>query len=108
MTHGIIYLWLIVGFLFLAGAYLISMNYYHWIYPWLTRKKASSPLPLLGGLLCPLAMRVAPIAGGRAWAWIPWVLDPRCVFLAGVFIFTAIVTKGFKPPPPNQRPPAAS
>ena len=43
MTHGIIFLWLFAGFLFLTGAYLISMNYYHWIYPWLARKKGSSP-----------------------------------------------------------------
>jgi hypothetical protein len=90
-----------VGFLFLTGAYLISMNYYHWIYLWLAGKKASSPLPLLGGLLCHLAMRVAPIAGIRAWTWLPWILDPGCVFLAGLFVYIAIVTKGFKGAPPK-------
>jgi len=101
MAHGIIYLWLIVGFLFLLGAYLISMNYLHWIYPWLARKKGSSPLPLIGGLFCYLAMRIFPIAGVRSWAWLPWILDPGCAFLVGFFFYTAIVTRGFKAMPPK-------
>jgi len=96
MTHRIILLWLFLGLVFLAGAYFMFLNYYHWIYPWLARKKGSSPLPLLGGLLCHAAMRVAPLAGVRAWAWLPWIVDPWFVFLVGVFIYTAIVTKGFK------------
>jgi hypothetical protein len=101
MPHGIIYLSLFAGFLFLAGAYFIFQNYYSWIYLGMARKKHISPLPLLGGLLCHLGMRGAPIAGIRSWAWLPWIVDPGCVFLVGLFIYTAIVTKGFKSAPPE-------
>jgi hypothetical protein len=52
-------------------------------------KEHHSPLPLLGGLLCNLALRGVPIAGVRPWAWLPWILDPGCVFLVGLFIYTA-------------------
>ena len=101
MTRGMILGWLFLGFVFLGGAYFMFLNYYHRIYPLLARKKGSSPLPLLGGLLCHAAMRVAPIAGVRAWAWVPWIVDPGCVFLVGLFFHTAIVTRGFNRAPPK-------
>src|SRR5260370_42299731 len=74
MTHRMILGCLFLGLVFLGGAYFMFLNYYHWIYPWLARKKGSSPMPLLGGLLCQTAKRVAPIGGVRAWAWVFWIL----------------------------------
>jgi len=102
MAPRMILLWIFLGGLFLLGVYLIFMNYYAWIYPFVTRKKGKSPLPLIGGLLCNASMRVCPIAGVRSWAWLAWLVDPGCVFLLGVFIYTAIATKGFQAAPPKQ------
>lgn len=102
MTDRIILHWLFLGFLFLAGSYFIFQNYYAWLYLGMARKEHHSPLPLLGGLLCHLALRGVPIAGVRAWAWLPWILDPGCVFLVGLFIYTAIVTRGFQRAPPKR------
>jgi hypothetical protein len=103
MTDRIILLWLFLGFLFLAGAYFIFQNYYAWLYLGMVARKErhSSPLPLLGGLLSHLALQGVPNAGVRAWAWVPWILDPGCVFLLGLFLYTAIVTRGFQRAPPK-------
>jgi hypothetical protein len=100
MTREMILPWLFLVLMFLLGAHLSVMNY-RVLYQVYVRKEHHSPLPLIGGFLCLAAMLMCPIARIRAWAWVPLIVDPGGVFLVGVFIYTAIVTKGFKAVPPK-------
>ncbi len=96
MTFGMIIHWLITALAFLSGAFVISMNYYSWLYLGITRREHHSPIPFFGGVLCSVALLFSPIAEARSWAWLPLILDPGCIYLVGLFIYSAIVTRGFK------------
>lgn len=80
---------------FLCGAWIMILNYYGWLYLGLVRKEHHSPIPLLGGLFCFAVLRSRDVAV-HFWAWLPVILDPGCVFLVGVFIYAAMVTRGFQ------------
>ncbi len=92
MTHY----WIIMLPVFLLGALLISMNYYLWLYLGYVRRGHHSPVPFLGGAICSSALLFSPVAEIRTWAWLPLLLDPGCGYLIGLFIYSAVVTKGFK------------
>jgi hypothetical protein len=82
--------------LFLLGASVVFTNYYCWLYLGYARRGHQSPVPFLGGCLCSVALLVSPVAEVRPWAWLPLLLDPGCVYLLCLFIYTAVVTRGFK------------
>jgi hypothetical protein len=96
MTLGTIIHWLITASVFQLGAWVIFLNCYSWLYPGFIKREHHSPIPSLGGTLCSLALFFSPAAGVRSWAWLPLILDPGCVYLIGVFIYSAIVTRSFK------------
>lgn len=65
---------------------LVVMNADHFVKLF----KASTPeeeadvhtaIPLLGGILGAIALRVLPIPGLANWWWIPFILDPGSAFL---------------------------
>ena len=96
MTLNPIILWLVTALAFMYGAWCIFLNYYDWLYLGLTKREHHSPIPFIGGVLCSLALFYSPIAVTLPWAWLPLLIDPGCVYLIGLFIYSAIVTKGFK------------
>jgi hypothetical protein len=96
MFPGSTLYWMIAAPLFLCGAFIIFMNYYAWLYLGYARRGHHSPVPFIGGGLCAVALLVSPFAEVRPWAWVPLLLDPGCVYLIGLFIYSAVVTKGFK------------
>jgi hypothetical protein len=96
MNLRTILLGLFLAAIFLCGVWVIILNYYWWLYVGFVRKEHHSPIPLLGGLLCFLVLHNLRIFGVHFWAWLPWILDPGCVFLLGLFVYTAIVSRGFK------------
>jgi hypothetical protein len=96
MTLGTIIHWIIATLVFLLGAWVIFLNYYSWLYLGFTKREHHSPAPFIGGVLCSLALFFSPLAMTRAWAWLPPLLDPGCIYLIGLFIYSAIVTRGFK------------
>lgn len=79
----------------MAGAYITLMNYYA-LYLGVTKKEHHSLGPLLGGVLCSLALLFSPLGALRPWAWLPLLVDPGCVFMVGGAIYDLIVTKVFK------------
>jgi hypothetical protein len=96
MAARIIIHWLITAILFLLGVWAITLNFYYWLYLGFTKREHHSPVPFVGGLFCSLSLYYSPAAVGHPWALLPLILDPGCVYLIGVFIYSAIVTKGFK------------
>lgn len=96
MTIGTTILWLTTALLFLFGLWGILLNYYDWLYLEFTKREHHSPIPLVGGLLCSIALYNSPQEAFHSWGWLPFFLDPGCAYLIGVFIYSAIVTRRFK------------
>ena len=89
-----VFYWVLAATLFVTGAYLIALNFYGWLYLGLAKKEHHSPIAFLGGVLCALSLLI--LASTRRWFWVPLLLDPGCVYLVGVFIYSLIATKGFR------------
>jgi hypothetical protein len=70
--------WIAGGVLFAVGAHVIVMNDAVLVYV-LRRRPAPSAIPFVGGALAAVALAIIPLAGARAWWWLPIVLDWGCV-----------------------------
>jgi len=98
MNLGAILGLVVVAAIFLLGVWIIVFNYYVMYLGFVRKQHAPSPGPLVGGLFCFLILR-SPFFHLHYWAWLPLILDPGCVFLLGVFIYTAIASRCFKRDP---------
>jgi len=99
MRIGAIIGWAALAAIFLFGLWFIFLNYYYWLYLGLVRKKHYSPIAMVGGLCCFLVLRYTPIVVDHRWAWVPLIVDPGCIFLAGLFAYSAIASRGFRETP---------
>lgn len=73
------YAQLTLGLLLLfIGAFVMTMNWAV-IAQWLLRRKHSSWVPLLGGLLVSASLVVLPVSGVRYLWWLPLLLDWGCI-----------------------------
>ena len=88
-------LWIVSGTLALLGSWIIIVNYACAI-QWYVRRKHSSMIPLLGGVLFALAMLHCPMPGVRRLAWLPLIFDPGCLFTLLSFLYAVFVLKCFK------------
>ena len=95
--------WAVIAAIFLFGVWVIFLNYYYWLYLGLVRKKHHSPIALVGGLCCFLVLRYSPFVADHRWAWLPLMVDPGCIFLAGLFVYTAMASPGFSTRPAKVR-----
>jgi hypothetical protein len=67
-----------VVFAFL-GLWVIALNVAVF-YLQFTRRRQRSWIPLLGGFLLFLGMAACPLPTVRRLAWLPFILDPGCIF----------------------------
>ena len=74
----------------LAGAAITASNYAI-IVRWYARRKHSSLIPALGGLLLGAAMLLVPTTKAKHYMWLPLIVDPGCFYLpASVVVFVLI------------------
>jgi len=88
-------LWIVSGTLALLGSWIIIVNYACAI-QWYVRRKHSSMIPLLCGVLFALAMLHCPMPGVRRLAWLPLVFDLGCLFTLLNFLYAVFVLRCFK------------
>ena len=85
-----------IAVLTFMGGWLVMMNY-ACIIVWYTQRRHSSTSPLLGGLFLAGAMLLCPLAGVRAFAWLPFVLDTGCLYLLVACVYWFGIKKIHKP-----------
>ena len=54
---------------------------------WYARRKRSSMIPLIGGLLFAVAMFICPLPAMKRWAWVPLIADLGCAPLLGASLY---------------------
>lgn len=65
--------------LFILSGYFIVINWAVVVNNHLLRRKWTSAIPLIGGVLGSIGMLAFPASGIRAYAWIPLFLDWGCL-----------------------------
>jgi len=61
------------------GGWVIALNFAVF-YLQFTRQRQHSWIPLIGGFLAFFGMAACPLPAVQRLAWLPFVLDPGCVF----------------------------
>ena len=88
--------WLATAALLLGGGWITAMNL--WIVVGALRKSGghASLSPLLGGLLCSLALLACPVEGASSYAWIPLLIDPGCAYSVLSLLYAIFVLGAFR------------
>ena len=81
--------WLVSGVLALFGGWIVITNYWITI-RWYRHRRTASHTPLLGGLCLMAAMLASPIPRVARYAWVPLVIDLRCLVMVVGFLYVVV------------------
>ncbi len=87
--------WIVAAFFGIFGGWVIACNYACVVIA-LGWRRRSSLIPLLGGLALSVGMIACPTASVARLAWVPFLVDPGGLLTLVMFVYTAIITRGFR------------
>lgn len=85
-THSTLSL-LSVGVVIVIGGVFIVANLTYLIRAWADRGEPSHFIPLIGGVLVAIGIWRFPADAAHRWWWIPLIIDPGCLLIAGSLIW---------------------
>ena len=80
------------SFAFIVFSAWAILGNYVYIFQWYIKRKHSSQIPFIGGILGSIGLVISPVNSLNQYWWIPLFLDPGCVCL----LVATIVYWGFR------------
>lgn len=71
----IIFQWVLSILFLVIGLFFCVINWMHFTYTYILKKKCGSAFTLMGGCFCGLGIYLMPIDGIQGWAILPFFID---------------------------------
>jgi hypothetical protein len=86
-------LWIISLALITFAVYMAVMNWAVFFNNHILRKKWTSAVPLIGGLVGAIGIVLLPACGSWKYAWLPFILDWGSIPVIVVYLFSKLKNK---------------